>query len=258
MCLIYGWEEEEKKETEKDKKGVTIEHGPVISFNLLNDDGVSFVGYSTVETLATLSLIHLRTGCFCNPGACQRYLKLTPETVRAHIKAGHVCWDANDVIDGMPTGAVRVSISPFNTYKDIDRYKYSSFFFLSRFLVPYWDGKIKLFQRMNHFVFVNLLIFSFLFFLRSNFLVQSIPSDVSSPQVLRQRRRRFPLTAVYFYPIKSCAPVPIQSTWPLSSTGLLFDRQWTLIDAEGEYLSQKRFPRMSLIQPHIDRIVRSQ
>lgn len=28
----------------------------------------------------------LRTGCFCNPGACQRHLKLSDEELKAHFK----------------------------------------------------------------------------------------------------------------------------------------------------------------------------
>ena len=32
-----------------------------------------------------------------------------PDTVEANLQRGHVCWDAQDLIDGQPTGAVRAS-----------------------------------------------------------------------------------------------------------------------------------------------------
>lgn len=45
--------------------------GPIIAFNLRRADG-SWVGFAEVERLASLRGVHLRTGCFCNAGACQR------------------------------------------------------------------------------------------------------------------------------------------------------------------------------------------
>ena len=57
-----------------------------------------------VEKLAGLADIMLRTGCFCNPGACQAYLGLSHEDVISNYEAGHVCWDDRDIINGCPTG----------------------------------------------------------------------------------------------------------------------------------------------------------
>ncbi|XLS60426.1 hypothetical protein HN51_014654 [Arachis hypogaea] len=34
------------------------------------------------------------------------------------IKAGHVCWDDHDVINGKPTGAVRVSFGYMLAYEE--------------------------------------------------------------------------------------------------------------------------------------------
>ena len=50
--------------------------GAILNFNLLRSDG-QFVGFSTVSNLAKLYKIHLRTGCCCNPGACNFYLNLS-------------------------------------------------------------------------------------------------------------------------------------------------------------------------------------
>lgn len=36
--------------------------------------------------MASLYNIHLRTGCFCNLGACQRHLGLSDEMVKKHFQ----------------------------------------------------------------------------------------------------------------------------------------------------------------------------
>ncbi|TYK08631.1 molybdenum cofactor sulfurase isoform X11 [Cucumis melo var. makuwa] len=94
------------------------EMGPVVSFNLRQPDG-SWVGHREVEKLASLSGIQLRTGCFCNPGACAKYLGLSHSDLASNIAAGHVCWDDCDIINGKPTGAVRVSLGYMSTYEDV-------------------------------------------------------------------------------------------------------------------------------------------
>ena len=58
-----------------------------------------------VEKLAGLCNILLRTGCFCNPGACAAHLGLRQHELISNYEAGHVCWDDNDIINGRPTGA---------------------------------------------------------------------------------------------------------------------------------------------------------
>lgn len=60
--------------------------------------------FREVEKVAALAGVMLRTGCFCNPGACAAHLGLSPEDVVANFEAGHVCWDDHDLIDGRPTG----------------------------------------------------------------------------------------------------------------------------------------------------------
>lgn len=94
-------------------------HGSIVNFNLLNPDG-TFVGYAQVERVASLYNIHLRTGCLCNPGACQALIGITSEKLLAQFKAGHVCGDAVDLVDGEPTGSVRVSFGYSSTYQDAD------------------------------------------------------------------------------------------------------------------------------------------
>ncbi|KAJ8333557.1 hypothetical protein SKAU_G00415650 [Synaphobranchus kaupii] len=59
--------------------------GAILNFNLLDSQG-TFVGYSQVEKLASLFNIQLRTGCFCNIGACQFYLGITNEAVKSNLQ----------------------------------------------------------------------------------------------------------------------------------------------------------------------------
>lgn len=39
-----------------------------------------------MEKFASLYNIHLRTGCLCNPGACQKYLNISEETLIQQFK----------------------------------------------------------------------------------------------------------------------------------------------------------------------------
>ena len=61
------------------------------------------------------------------------------------------------------------------------------------------------------------------------------------------------------YPVKSCAGVQLkQST--LTETGLEFDRTWMVVDAKGDFLTQRELPRLALIQPqlkHFEMVLRA-
>ncbi|CAJ0941357.1 unnamed protein product [Ranitomeya imitator] len=71
-----------------------------------------------IEKLASLYNIHFRTGCFCNAGACQKLIGLSSDEVKRNLKAGHICGDEMDVIDGQPTGSVRISFGFMSTFDD--------------------------------------------------------------------------------------------------------------------------------------------
>ncbi|XP_058218468.1 molybdenum cofactor sulfurase isoform X1 [Rhododendron vialii] len=212
VCTLYGRHESEV---------LYDELGPVVSFNLKRPDG-SWFGYREVEKLASLSGIQLRTGCFCNPGACAKYLGLSHSDLLSNIKAGHVCWDDHDIVNGKPTGAVRVSFGYMSTFEDAKK-------------------------------LVNFIVSSF----------ASWPTQAECVYLSRARSICFPdeglkrSTAKYFlrsvtvYPIKSCAGFRVDS-WPLSSTGLLHDREWLLKSLSGEILTQKKVPEMCLISTYID------
>ena len=58
------------------------------------------------------------------------------------------------------------------------------------------------------------------------------------------------ISRLYVYPVKSCAGVQMQEAL-LTETGLEFDRAWMVVDAQGEFLTQRELPRMALIQPQL-------
>lgn len=68
--------------------------------------------------MASLYNIHLRTGCFCNTGACQKFLSLSNKQVKDNLSAGHVCGDDVDLIEGKPTGSVRISFGYMSNFAD--------------------------------------------------------------------------------------------------------------------------------------------
>ena len=68
--------------------------------------------------MASLYNIHLRTGCFCNTGACQKLLILSNEQIKNNLSAGHVCGDDVDLIAGKPTGSVRISFGYMSSFTD--------------------------------------------------------------------------------------------------------------------------------------------
>jgi hypothetical protein len=53
------------------------------------------------------------------------------------------------------------------------------------------------------------------------------------------------------FPVKGCRGIPLKAA-TLSATGLeidgIGDREWVVVDAEGEFLSQREYPKMALIE----------
>jgi uncharacterized protein YcbX len=56
------------------------------------------------------------------------------------------------------------------------------------------------------------------------------------------------LAGLHLHPIKSCGSLDVQEA-QLMQTGLDLDRDWMVVDPQGEMLTQRELPRMALIQP---------
>ncbi len=59
------------------------------------------------------------------------------------------------------------------------------------------------------------------------------------------------LTGIYLYPIKSCAAFTVRA-WPLGANGLLLDREWALVGADGAALTLRQAPALAAVRPAID------
>eukprot|EP00743_Colponemidia_sp_Colp-15_P010568 GILK01011657.1.p1 GENE.GILK01011657.1~~GILK01011657.1.p1 ORF type:complete len:796 (-),score=72.62 GILK01011657.1:42-2429(-) len=182
--------------------------GPVVTFNMKRASGET-VGHKEVEKLAAVHNIQIRTGCFCNPGACQQYLGLTDEDIRSNHASGHRCWDDTDIINGKPTGAIRISFGTVNVATDVE----------------VW-----------------------LKFIKRYFVTAAPAAEIRLPSVPNDKPV---ITSLYLYPIKSCAAMSVQA-WPVGPHGLLYDREWSVVDDTGAALQQKREPKLCLIRPELD------
>lgn len=58
------------------------------------------------------------------------------------------------------------------------------------------------------------------------------------------------IAQLWIYPVKSCAGLAVQQA-ALTRHGLQWDRHWMVVDAQGEFLTQRSHPRMALIRPEI-------
>ncbi len=55
------------------------------------------------------------------------------------------------------------------------------------------------------------------------------------------------LSDLYIYPIKSAAGIAVNEA-QMTVRGLNYDRRWMVVDAQGKFITQRRFPRMALIE----------
>lgn len=55
------------------------------------------------------------------------------------------------------------------------------------------------------------------------------------------------IAALHVHPVKSCAGVALDEVL-LIETGFEFDRAWMLVDADGDFVSQRELPRLALVQ----------
>ncbi|XP_062141186.1 molybdenum cofactor sulfurase isoform X1 [Drosophila sulfurigaster albostrigata] len=199
--------------------------GGIVTFNVLTETG-DYVGFGEVACVASLHRILLRTGCFCNIGACQRYLQLSDDTMDAIYKrAGRVCGDYYDLLNGQPTGAVRVSFGYMSRLEDVER-------LLEMLRNSYVTSKRQ--QRVE-------------------FIVNQV-AQLPKPLQQRAQHLRPRLQQLAIYPIKSCAAFKITNTgesWPLTEQGLQYDREWMIVDMSGMALTQKRCTHLCLLQPRI-------
>jgi uncharacterized protein YcbX len=56
------------------------------------------------------------------------------------------------------------------------------------------------------------------------------------------------IAQLFIHPIKSCGGIAVDEA-VLIDTGFEYDREWMVVDRDGEFVSQRELPRMALIRP---------
>ena len=189
--------------------------GPIVALNFKTSTG-GWVPNTTVEQLAANAGIHLRAGGLCNPGGVASALDLAPHEMKENFSAGQRCGNGKDIMHGKPTGIVRISFGAMSTMSDV-----------------------------KHFIrnFVN------------QYFIEA-KSETRSPQTPSpSSSQSYNIQSLTVYPIKSCGGFTIGpgKEWPITREGLEWDREWCIVhQGTMEALSQKKYPALATIQPHID------
>lgn len=207
VCTIY--------QAAESSYGDTHTQGPVVAFNVRDSKG-RWVSNTEVQKLAAIRNIHLRAGGVCNPGGIATALNLAPWEMRENFSAGHRCGSENDVINGKPTGVIRVSLGAMSTANDVER---------------------------------------FLAFMKEFFVDESPEDSSSNSPIADITTHRLHVESLTIYPIKSCGGWNITQgqSWEIRPEGLAWDREWCVVQqGSGKALSQKQYPRMALIRPILD------
>lgn len=119
MCDVYGaWKDISTALSNVD--GHRHAQGPTVCFNLKGVDGQP-IGCSMVDRIARMNNIHIRSGGLCNPGALRESLGVSVEEMMGWKDYGFSCGAAVDIVQGKPTGAVRVSFGYASTCEDASK-----------------------------------------------------------------------------------------------------------------------------------------
>tara|TARA_A100001015_G_scaffold317737_1_gene435487 strand:- start:89 stop:2260 length:2172 start_codon:yes stop_codon:yes gene_type:complete len=187
-------------------------HGSIITFNIFKNDG-SYLGYKEFEKICILNNISIRTGCLCNIGACSKNLNINYNELQNNFLMGHTCSDSIDIINGKPTGAIRVSFGSSNTIEEINLFLN----FIDTNFLEYYSKNI--YKNLTNFPLKN----------KNELVVNNL----------------------IIYPIKSCSGFEVNS-WEIGNNGFLYDREWSLINNENKVIQQKKCGNLALMKCNIN------
>ena len=242
--------------------------GGIVTFNVLRANG-EHVGYTEVLNMASLHNIHLRTGCFCNPGACQRHMNLSDEDVLKNYDSGYTCGGMNDLVNGRPSGAIRASFGYMSTKDDVDAIlsMLRKCFVTGKEVIKYpsWWSEFKHKIQIKYNASQVSSGFS-----HENCKIDAIDTKSNDPQnrvqevfqiqnyvennnnILHKNGTRYKLARICLFPIKSCGAYEVENSWTLTTKGLQYDREWMIVTASGVCLTQKQDTKLCLIKPVLD------
>jgi len=198
-----------------------------VAFNVLNDDG-SHVGYAKVERVLASENIIVRTGCCCNPGACESIQKnkIKDRVKKLYETQGKVCGDdmSVDDSDGEPLGCVRAS---FGYASEVEHAMRIIRAIEREFLVSSKENSAHAEDDRRNNLKYN--------------------ATTTTKNVVK-------ISEINVFPIKSCAPFSVKK-WYILPSGLLFDRKYVLIEKQtGAPLTQKTYPQLVHICPSVEKV----
>ena len=59
------------------------------------------------------------------------------------------------------------------------------------------------------------------------------------------------ISDLFVYPVKSCAGVRMKEV-SIVPTGFEFDRNWMVVDADGNFVTQREHPTLALVKPQLN------
>ncbi|KAJ7124827.1 molybdenum cofactor sulfurase [Mycena crocata] len=198
------------------------EPGPTIGFSLLGPTS-EYIGHVHLEQLATVNGFQIRTGGICNTGVLASALNISDADLMDEYARGRTCWDDEEFAGvekdlRRPLGIARISFGASSTIDDVLQ----------------WVSFIRRYFVVSETVAI----------LSKSLSTKDIAISAAAT-----------LKTLVLYPIKSCGgqSLPAHLSWQVLPTGLLYDREWMLLDASsGRTLSQKQHPRMALVRPFVD------
>lgn len=164
------------------------------------------------------------------------------------FQAGHICGDANHLIDGVPTGSVRISVGYMTKRADVDAVIYMITDYLlniPRKMIE--SGEIKKDYKIGPRRAYNG---------HSNAAPMNDSTVKINNEIPFSERvgavNKVKLKQICVYPIKSCGAFKVSTKWPLTRRGLKFDREWMIVRQNGVALTQKTDTKLCLITPSIN------
>eukprot|EP00439_Symbiodinium_sp_Y106_P012235 s6010_g1.t2 len=217
VCTIFGRHDEENW---------CEVQGPTLALSLHYANG-SPVPYATVGERAAARQIVIRTGCHCNAGGCQKFLNLEDTDIRHFFASGKVCGDDKGLVDGRPTGVVRVSFGLYSTLSDVCSWISLLTEFVDMMPPDYLEDGCKL---------------------------PDLASPLSSTAAATTIRSVGTVKALKVYPVKGCGPLRVER-WPLDAGSLFLDRRWCLkVEGRGfRAVSAKQAPRLTTVRISLKR-----
>jgi molybdenum cofactor sulfurtransferase len=192
--------------------------GPIVAFNLKNSGG-EWIPKTDIERRAATRDIQLRSGSVCNPGGTASSLGWAAADLCRHYAAGLRCGNNHDVLDGRPTGVLRISLGAMTNLKDI--------------------------KSLIQFI--------------SEVYVEKVPPVALPTSSLRSSMfvaPRFYVESLAIFPIRGCGAfeIPAGEPWEVSNEGLAWDHAWCLVhEKTGKALDEETYPQMALIRPTVHR-----